>query len=195
MADQARTAYADESFKEQDGSGYYVMAAACFEPGVCDQAREAVTELRSGHGVVKAHWTEMTRAYREQAAKALAAVEGIHIVTVGSPVPRRRQERARARCLERLIIELHGFGITSLVIEAREPQLNRRDIETVKGARYRLLPKGSNFRVDHVLGPAEPLLWIADIVAGAVRAEQEGDSQYREILGDRIYDVMVPTGC
>lgn len=195
MADQVRTAYADESFKEQDGSGYYLMAAACFNPNVYDHAREAVISLRTGHHVAKLHWARMDRADREQAAKAVAAIEGFHIVTIGAPVPERRQERARARCLDRLVVELHSLGVTSLVIEAREPELNQRDVETVRGARHRLFPGGTRFHVEHVPGPTEPLLWIADILVGAVRAEQEGEPRYREILADRIYDVTVPTGC
>lgn len=195
MADQVRTAYADESFDEQDGGGYYVLAAACFELSAYDHARETAALLRGGHRISKLHWTKMNPEHREHAAKAVAAVEGFHIVTIGAPVPKRRQERARARCLDRLVVELHGYGIEALVIEAREPELNRRDVKTVEGVRHRLSPVGASFRVDHVPGPAEPLLWIADVVAGAVRAEQEGDPQYREIFGDRIYDVLVPTGC
>lgn len=195
MADQVRTAYADESFDEQDGGGYYVLAAACFDLDSYDHARDTADLLRGVHDIDKLHWTEMDRAHKEQAAKAVAAVEGFHIVTIGTPVPKRRQERARARCLDRLVVELHGYGIGSLVLEAREPELNRRDIATVKGTRHRLFPGGAHFRVDHVPGPTEPLLWTADILAGAVRAEQEGNPRYREILGDRIYDVLVPTGC
>lgn len=195
MTNQVRAAYADESFKEQDDGGYYVLAAACFEPDGYDHARETAAPLRGGRRIGKPHWTEMDQAERERAAKALAGVEGFHIVTIGTPVPLRRQERARARCLDRLVIELHDYGIRHLVIESRGQRLNRRDIETARGARHRLLPRGTTFQVDHAPGSDEPLLWAADIVAGAVRAEQEGDSRYREILGDLIYDVTVPTGC
>ncbi|MFI5634714.1 hypothetical protein ACIA8E_36270 [Streptomyces sp. NPDC051664] len=38
---------------------------------------------------------------------------------------------------------------------------------------------------------AEPLLWVADIVAGAVRAEKLGEPRYREILRERVIDFPV----
>lgn len=49
------------------------------------------------------------------------ASKGFHVVAVGNPVPRRRQERARAACLTALVGELHGFGVQYLLIEVRAP--------------------------------------------------------------------------
>jgi hypothetical protein len=68
-----------------------------------------------------------------------------------------------ARCLQRLVTELHGAEVTHLVVESRTVALNRRDISTVIGARFAL---PNHFRIEHVAGAAEPLLRSADIVAG-----------------------------
>jgi len=57
------------------------------------------------------------------------------------------------------------------------------------------LPKGSAFWVEHLPGGSEPLLWVADIVAGACRAEQLGCSIYRKILGETVLDYRVDTDC
>ena len=111
----------------------------------------------------------MDRLQQKDAAHRVAGIEGFHVVAVGTPVPRRRQERARAACLRALVSALHGFGVQQLLIEARAPDLNRRDVATVQGARF-ALPKGSRFRVDHIPGSAEPLLWVADVVASVVRS-------------------------
>jgi hypothetical protein len=46
-----------------------------------------------------------------------------------------------------------------------------------------------------VPGSADPLLWSADIVAGAVRAHYDGDPTFVDILSDQIYEVRVSTGC
>lgn len=128
------------------------------------------------------------------AAKRLSELAGFHIVAVGTPVPRRRQERARAMCLSTLVVELHSYGVTELLMENRTRQLNQRDVRTVAGVRQRLLPRGAEFRVGHMSG-AEPLLWPADIVAGAVRARQEGNLRYHEFLRDRVYEIDVHTEC
>jgi hypothetical protein len=115
------------------------------------------------------------------------------MVTVGTPVPHRRQERAWSACLARLVHELHGCGVRTLLMESRSRVLNLRDVRTVSWAR-RLLPRGSDFQVDHVLGGAEPLTW-ADIVAGAVRAHREGEPAHRRLLDDKLYEIAVDTNC
>ncbi|MDQ3577698.1 MAG: hypothetical protein M3443_08890 [Actinomycetota bacterium] len=117
---------------------------------------------------------------------------GSMYVAVGAPVPTRRQERARAMCLERLVTELHGYGVTDMMVESRTPSLDARDVTTVIGARHNL-PKGSSFRIDHEAGKGEPLFWAADIVAGAVRAHRQGDSICHAMLTDCLYEIAVPT--
>lgn len=187
-------AFGDESFREAPDGGYYVLAAAVYARTVEQQVRDVMREQLGTLKARKWHWTEMDAKHRLAAARALAQLGGIHVVTVGTPVPRRRQERARALCLQRLVHELHGYGVGALVLEGRTAQLNRRDIKTVAGARFQL-PKGTRFTVSHANGTAEPLLWAADIVAGAVRASREGDRAPRMLLDQLIYDVEVETGC
>jgi hypothetical protein len=75
-------------------------------------------------------------------------------------------------------------------MEARQDVLDRADVELVTASRYDL-PKGTQLRVDHQRGAAEPLFWVADIVAGAIRAGRQGTPAYREILGDRVHVVEV----
>ncbi|WNV86702.1 hypothetical protein [Umezawaea sp. Da 62-37] len=188
-------AFADESFQESlDGTGFYVLAAVVFDSVVHDQVRDMLRALPGRPRGAKLHWTSMTTAYRHTAARDLAEVEGMHVVTIGSPVRHRRQERARAACLTRLTCELHSYGVQELLIESRTAALNARDVATVTGARY-TLPKGTHFRVEHQAGAEEPLFWAADIVAGAVRAHRFGAPVYRSLLADRLYEVNVDTGC
>jgi hypothetical protein len=187
-------AFADESFHETDtGRGFYVLAAAVFEPDTHDAARVAMIEVRGKHAG-KLHWHKLKFQDRRNAVKRVADLGGLHVVVVGTPVSHTRQERARAMCLTKLTVELHGYGVTELVMESRSRQLNRRDLTTVAGARQ-LLPRGADFRAQHVPGAMEPLTWAADIIAGAVRAHQEGDPAYLDLLRDRVYEIQVPTGC
>ncbi|MFI1734901.1 hypothetical protein ACH40E_37960 [Streptomyces acidicola] len=189
------SAWSDESFQEKDSAGFYIIAAAVIEPAMIDEARAVMLQTRGRRLTTKSHWTQMDNRERRRAAEAVAALGGLHVVAVGSPVPARRQERARRACLTELVTQLHGFRVVHLYMEAREPQLNDRDVATVQHARRYLLPKGTDFRVDHVPGEMEPLLWVADIVAGACRAEQLGSTVYRETLGDVVLDFEVSTRC
>ncbi|WP_030171346.1 hypothetical protein [Spirillospora albida] len=190
-----RSAWSDESFQEKDSDGFYIIAAAVIEPTAMESARESMRRLRGDRVTPKAHWTEMDRREREHAAQAVADIGGLHVVAVGSPVPARRQERARGKCLTELIVQLHGFDVGHLFMEARQAVLNRRDVETVQHTRRYWLPQGTRFRVEHVAGSSEPLLWVADVVAGACRAERLGEGMYREALGDAVLDFEVGTDC
>lgn len=189
-----RPAFADESFLETDVGGFYVLAAVVFADDTRESVREAMLALRGTRATRKLHWNEMDSSQKRTAAKAVADLGGFHVVTVGAPVPARRQERARVACLTRLVHELHSYAVTELCMEARTAALNKRDIATVRGARYSL-PKGTIFRVEHIAGQEEAVFWAADIVAGAVRAHREGSSEYRAMLADCVYEIDVITDC
>jgi hypothetical protein len=190
-----RRAFADESFREAAAGGFYVVAAAVFKLGGHEMAREVMRELygRRRRGG-KLHWNQMEQAEQRAVVKTLAELDALHVVAVGGPVPPRRQERARAMCLHRLVVELHGYGVEHLLMEGRTEQLNIRDVRTVQGARY-TLAKGTRFVIEHRPGPLEPLLWAADVVAGAVRQHREGDPECRAMLAQCLYEVEVDTGC
>ncbi|MDA3630152.1 hypothetical protein OU415_32315 [Saccharopolyspora sp. WRP15-2] len=191
-------AYGDESFREHSEHGFYVLTGVVFEPRMLDEAHETLLSLKGRRQ--KLHWHGMDAAEQQRVVKKLADLEGMHIVVIGSPVPLQKQERARAMCLNQLVVELfvvelYSLGIDLLVLEGRSPDLNQRDLRTVAGARQRLLPKAAKFRVDHSPGDAQPLLWAADIVAGVCRAAHLGKTEHREMLANRVYDVEISTGC
>ncbi|WP_017559856.1 hypothetical protein [Nocardiopsis baichengensis] len=188
------TAYADESFHEAPVGGFYVVAAAVLDPGGLEAAREAMLAVRGGRRVRKTHWTEMDARQRKAAAGEVADLGGLHLVTVGTPVGRARQERARAKCLNILVGELHGYGVRRLCCESRGAALDERDVKTVIAAR-RTLPENGRLVVEHLDGGEEPLLWAADVVAGAVRARRQGQAEYHRILEHVVYEIAVDTGC
>lgn len=131
-------AFADESFREDPAEGCSVLAAAVLEHQVQEPAREVMRRLLGSRRTNKLHWHEMDRLQQKDAAHRVAGISAIYVVALGTPVPRRRQERARAACLTALVSALHSFGVHHLLLEARTAELNRRDIATVQGARFAL---------------------------------------------------------
>lgn len=189
MSDAVPIAFVDESFHEHEAAGFYVLAAAVIDSGALDQARQIMQALRGGRRS-KLHWNQMDMLDRERAAHSVRSLNGIHLVTIGSPVPLRGQERARGISLRRLVFELHDLGVTDVFLEARQDTLDRRDVTVVQGARYDL-PKGTRFRIEHRRGGEEPLLWIPDIVAGVIRIGRAGESSYQQILRDQLHLIEV----
>ena len=189
-------AWGDESFDEAAEGGVYVVCAATFEADLdLDHVRDVMLGLRKRRQWGKLHWSEMDDTERRKATEEVAAFGGLHVVAVATPVPHKRQERARAACLTALVGELHGLNVIRLCMESRTAALDKRDVDIVRAARQRL-PKGMTLHVEHKRGVDEPLLWVADIVAGACRSHRQGvEVEYREALGDVVYDLEIDSGC
>ncbi|UMP03170.1 hypothetical protein [Amycolatopsis sp. EV170708-02-1] len=187
----ALQAFADESFKEDDDGGFYVLAAAVLPVERHAEFREVMFGVRAER-TGKLHWNVLTDGQKRAVVKRVADLGELHLVAVGAPVPARRQERGRALCLQRLVMELHALGVGLLVAEGRTAQLDARDVRTVQQSRFSL-PQGAAFRVRHARGVDEPLLWIPDIVAGAVRARRQGIPDYADQLAECAIELEVDT--
>jgi hypothetical protein len=73
----------------------------------------------------------------------------------------RKQERARAACLRRLVWELVEVGVSRLTLEARPDALMTRDRRTVDDLRVRsAIPLA--MRVEHGRPSEDALLWLPD---------------------------------
>lgn len=185
----ALQAFGDESFRDHPSAGFYVLATAVLDPATIDHARAEMQALlrrfRGANTGAKLHWNQLDRQQQRRAAEQVAALPGLYVVTVGAPVPPRRQERARALCLRRLVVELRHWRGSVGALEARENVLNERDVRVATAARF-ALPKGSTFRIEHPFGGTEPALWIADLVAGAVREHRSGGRASRLAFDDAL---------
>lgn len=158
---------------ETQGGGEYLLAAVIISDPRLASLREEALALRIGGR--KLHWHNESARRRAHLAHQVNAMAIGSVVVVRAARAAERDERSRRKCLEGLLIELDRRDVDQAIFEAREPNQNRRDLDLVarlrQGQRIR-----SKLRVDHAAGPAEPLLWLADIVAGAVR-ENRGDPQ------------------
>jgi hypothetical protein len=188
---QPLEAFVDESYDDQSAPGFYVLAAAVLPANRHAELREAMLAIRARHRTTKLHWYAMEQQEKIDVAKRIGAFEEMHIVTIGAPVSHQKQERGRALCLHRLVMELHGAGVTRLVAEGRQSSLDALDVDTVRRARQHMLPKGAVFRIEHQRGAREPLLWISDMVAGAIRARIQGNPAFFDSLAHCVVEVPV----
>lgn len=75
--------------------------------------------------------------------------------------------------------------MSTVALEAREARQNESDLKLLAGLRTdRHI--GLELRMTHPKGPGEPLLWLADIVAGAVAADRQRQSEHLQRIQHRV---------
>ena len=121
----------------------------------------------------------------------LTRLDVLHLVVVGIGLTSSRQERGRRLCLRRLLWELGESGVEQVWIESRTPSLNAADTAAVAAMRARR-EISHKLRISFTYPSGEPLVWIPDIVAGAVGAAQaDGDEQYERLLAPLLAVHMI----
>lgn len=173
------SAWVDESVLVGGGRhavGVYTLAAVVADTASADEIRaklRTLTYTRNG----RLHWVDESSKRRDDIAAAIAAIDLAAIVTVGSPVRRPKQERARRCCLERLFYELGLLGVSKVWLESRTATPDRRDLRLLDYARDKGLVPGE-LKVGFARPRDEPMLWLPDAVAGAVTAANLGESRW-----------------
>jgi len=184
------TAFADESLRVRDG--LYVLAAVIVADSNADDIRHTLRDLRQGRQA-RLHWREEGSKRRRILVTAIRELPYTGVVVVADGMAPGRQERARRQCIERLLTELTGQGITSVVFERRHPELDARDRVMVAALqRRRSIPAG--LHASWQPAAAEPLLWLADIAAGAAALAQAGDHTYWQELAAAFTVRRFPAG-
>jgi hypothetical protein len=137
------------------------------DPALCDPYRADLTRLRTTG--VKLHWRDLDARRCQRAIEMVAQFDARILIVIASPMDHRKQERARAICLERLARELQEHGATRAVLEARTASLMRKDDHTIDRLRSRCLMAPA-LRFEHRQPHSDPMLWAAVVVLGAVGA-------------------------
>lgn len=174
-------AWVDERMDVDGRDGRYTLAAVISDPAGCEPMRAELRALRLRRQP-RLHWRDEDISRRTKIAAAIGAMDVAAVVVVGTPMIHNRQERARRICMERLLPLLeHDHGVSRVVLEARTPSLIRKDHQQVlnlMGKRW--ITRG--LTVAEARPSAEPMLWIADAVAGATGAAHTGNPQWLEQL-------------
>jgi hypothetical protein len=182
----------DETNPELRGGIAYVVAATVV---VADEAATAAalsTVLIEPGRKRPFHWHREGPAAKTRLVDCLIEVGAASHICVHYPTGRKKTEAARAAGLRQIIPLLLVEGTTELIIESRAAQDARdravildvlQDLGTPGALAYHWRPK------------AEPFLWLADGVCGAVRGFLLGDphQDYYDrlcqagVIGDLIY--------
>ncbi|WP_372696814.1 hypothetical protein [Arthrobacter sp. JSM 101049] len=141
-SNQAIYAWGDESMRSVGvPAPIFLLGAVLTVVTAAALARETIRSVNTtGH---KLHWRDLEHKDKLHSARAIADLKLDHVVVAAGPLDPKRQERARAKCLERLCWEIETRGGKNLYLEARTPSLNRRDralIPQLRGAKA--LPLG-----------------------------------------------------
>jgi hypothetical protein len=184
--------YVDESIRAGE-RGLYVVGVVLVDPGDADAMRRRARAvlLRRQR---RFHWHEEGA---EQRRRMLGLIAGSGVAPrayVCQPVPLRREERARALCLNALLWDLwQHLGVARLVLERRQASGDRRDSRTIQAAKAAKRADPA-LRWSFVRPDDEPLLWLADAVASAmssVAAGAAGGEGYRALLGPGLTEIDV----
>jgi hypothetical protein len=172
------SAWLDESVIIDDRyqPGRYTLAAVVADTSECDVMRDRLRSLTLRRGG-RLHWKAESLKRRNLIASTVADFDIAALVVSASPVARSKQERARRQCLERLLYELDQLGVSTAHVESRGTFRDRYDAQLMDVARDKgIVPNG--VRLGFMRPVQEPMLWLADAVAGAVTASHLGSPEW-----------------
>ncbi|GAP61413.1 conserved hypothetical protein [Arthrobacter sp. Hiyo1] len=179
------SAFIDESgsYRSLDPNTY-ILAAAIYDAEASQKASAAMRGLLLP-GQVKVHWHDEDERRRLKLVNEVAGLEGVGLIVVRNGLPGEKDERRRRLCGERMYYELQQRGVQNAVFESRGPADDRRDRKHLDSLKASRRITGS-FRVDHLAGRIEPLLWVPDIFCGALSQARTGNETYIERLGELV---------
>lgn len=180
-------AWVDESAHLE--RGLYILAAAVAPASDSNLERSrAALASQLLRGQQRLHWRDERKPQRRMSlVESVAGLELASIVIVATQVDTRKQdERARRKCLEVLLDYATFGGVEHLWLESRGAK-DAKDREMVAALRSRGALDPS-VRVDFARPVDDPMLWIPDVVAGAVGVSRAGDDRYRAVLSAALIE-------
>ena len=156
-------AYGDESIRTSHTPPLYLLAATVLSEDL-GKNEDALRKLMP-KGAKKLHWRDMTNRLQAKSLERISSISQTTTIVVASPLDKIRQERARRKCLERLMVCLEEAGVSKLVLESRKDDLDKRDRDCLL---YLRRSKAiSTIEMEHVPGEDDPRLWLPDQILGA----------------------------
>ena len=188
----------DESGDDVGGSHRYVIGAGVLlrSAGQLGDVRIEVEQLLTltANRSRPFHWRKEGPVLRSAIIELIGELDLQVYAVLGSAPLRHDIEFVREECLRELFRSVSHHEVDRVVIESRERSTsvvgqNRRDFGTLIEARHagELLPA-----VHYEWVPKEePLIWLADAVAGAVLAAERGEADWLQMIGQVTRTVIV----
>lgn len=177
-------AYIDESSARRPPRNQeYMVCAAILESDDLDTVRAELRPLLLP-GQIKLHWTDERTSRRRKIVETLSTIDSMQAVITHRSALSKKTERYRRKCLEQMYFELSSMGIRNVTLESRQEAQNSKDIEHIVALQGQ--GQGAGIRLQHVRGGDDPLLWIPDIVLGALNSVYLGEEQYWDQLHDKV---------
>ncbi|WP_167521604.1 hypothetical protein [Microbispora triticiradicis] len=165
------------------------MAAVVIDSADHEAVRANLESLRLGKSS-RLHWRDESPTRQLVITQRLATMPIRGIVTVYLHDKEVRTERARRRCLERLLLEVEQIGASKVVIESRSPEQDHLDRGLLTGLRMAsTLPK--SLTVMWQPSVSEPLLWAADAVVSATTWWLDGRANYYDLLIEQVHTICL----
>lgn len=173
--DESKKPMRDAATGKVAASGdHYVVAAAIVLRGDATTIRSQLRDLLEvvGHDLHYSHMSARRRAAALMGIADIAGWDGL-IYETATPVPARRSERrTRARILNAALPDLTGaHGVSIVTLETRAaPKKGFHTLDQHDHATWRSLIDRGLVTNRHTIAhgdKTEPLLWVADLLAGA----------------------------
>jgi len=180
-------AWVDESVNVR--LGVYLLCAYTCSSDQENLARTSLANSPLGQRR-RFHWRNEKEELRIAARDLIATLPGGLVIVIGTGLVNSRQERARQVCFRQLLLHLDNRGVGDIVLERRDPHLNRRDIRTLEGLR------GAGWiravaHVSHGDPNVDEMLWIADAVCGLSSRALGTDFEDLSVLA-RTHVIRIP---
>lgn len=183
------TAWGDESIRTRDVDTPLYLLAACISGKDASDVQQSLGSIKPKHAK-KLHWRDMRDSLKRKSIDRIHSMDDTHVIVVGTPLERMRPDRAREKCLQRLLFQLSQMNVSTLILESRAPSQDKRDV----AALFHLQRSGAclGMRVEHLPGDKDARLWIPDQVLGAYGDQRTGKQDYAYFLdGLKIIEIEI----
>lgn len=136
------------------------------------------------------HWRDESDKRRHLVTEGVAALPLQHVVVIRDGRDSESVERRRRHCLERMLFELDALRIGIATFESRGSADDKRDRDMLDALRARKIVS-KDLRIAHTPGRKDALLWVPDVVCGAVTQQRTGDGSYLGIISTQVHVITV----
>jgi hypothetical protein len=171
--------FIDESIHR--GESVYILACVTLDDFRAETLRTEIRRELLLPGQIRFHWRSENAERRTLALELLAEAHDTAYAYVCSRLQECGDRRARALCFKQLMWDARVEHISGLTFESRQSHNDQIDRATIIGLQRSRIGSPSLF-YDFKTPVDEPLLWLPDVMAGAIAASRTGNNLYDDSL-------------